>query len=105
MTQRTITCRYCENGQQVLYDPDAAVKTLNLDGTKHFHYKQSQSQQQRTVTTESIPHPTSYEADKQADIKQAHQENMDASERLRQSIDNLAAKLDRIVDAFLDSKG
>lgn len=99
MTQKTITCKYCEDHQQVLYDPDLPTnKVSNLDGSYHKHTKsqqpqQSYQQQQSFGTSKEDNYAARQEA-----IDQAHKENMSASERLAKSIDNLAAVIDRAVN-------
>lgn len=102
MTQ--MPCKYCDDHPQILYDANApeGKKVTNLDGTYHKHNKAQQQQHQETISfkdNEQLAKYT-YEA-RQQGIEQAHKENMDASERLRQAIDKLADKLDKLVEAYL----
>lgn len=118
MAQRQIKCNYCDNGQDILYDPNASPKTTNLDGSYHKHVKyggagqqqQQQTQQQVKPITETVtvsetvskPMVTKDEeykikqAVKEEAIAQAHKENMEEGQKLRASLGNLELKIDDV---------
>lgn len=86
--------------------PDGSDKWIvtNLDGSHHKHLKYSQ--QQSTIVNRPTETTPEYEAKITAALRteaiaKAHEDNMQASDRLRKSIDNLADKLDKFVEAYL----
>ena len=119
MTQRQIKCNYCDNGQDILYDPTASPKTVNLDGSHHYHVKYGPSQQQskqETVTrTEPVSRPmVTHEEEakitaalRSEAIAKAHEENMIASANLTETLKDLNSNLSTLINLFgkyLDSK-
>ena len=119
MTQRQIKCNYCDNGQDILYDPNASPKTVNLDGSHHYHVKYGPSQQQskqETVTrTEPVSRPmVTHEEESKITaalrseaIAKAHEENMEASRNLTAAVNSLNSTISTFIDIvgkYLDSK-
>lgn len=134
-------CQFCDNHQMINMEENPPGskyrwKVTNLDGSFHKHVKYGSQQQQQqpkqeTVTiTDTVAKPM-VTKDEQYQIKQAvkeeaiataHKENMEESEKLRASLNNLEQKIDDvgtqvynltkvlsgfsdIVRAYLDSVG
>jgi hypothetical protein len=87
--------------------PDGADKWIvtNLDGSYHKHVKYGGSSQQQTTISDSVIRrdtPEIQEAKITANLRseaiaKAHEENMAASKRLSESIDRLAAAIERYI--------
>jgi|SRR5690349_16188597 len=114
-----ITCKYCDDHPLInIYkpSPDAKSSVTNLDGSVHKHNKttaattaslssQPSQRETGTITFKNNEELAKYTyAARQQGIEKSHQENMDAYERLRRSIDNLAERIDRAVDLLMERK-
>jgi len=114
----TAPCKYCDAAPQVNMEKTASGwNVTNLDGSKHYHDRArssggtGQQQPQQTISvTSPVPQPTSYEADRQASIKEAHEENMRASQAHTKALNDLTEILKELVEQirqknYIDSHG
>ena len=97
-------CNYCDNHQQVnMQKNDSTGKWVvtNLDGSYHKHVKYGGNQQETIQQTGQVVHkdtPEVNEAKITANLRteaiaKAHEENMEASNKLRQVIQSLVDQL------------
>jgi len=101
-------CNYCDNHQEVNMEKDNSTGkwiVTNLDGSFHKHVKYGGSQQSQVVNVPTNPTPE-YEAKITAGLRseaiaKAHDENIEANERLRQAITALTDKLGDLEKIFL----
>lgn len=99
-------CKFCDNHQQINMEeapPGAGRKwnVTNLDGSFHKHVKYGGNQQETIQQTGQVVHKDTLEVNeakitanlRTEAIAKAHEENMEASNKLRQVIQSLVDQL------------
>lgn len=96
-------CNYCDNHQQVNMEKDQASGkwvVTNLDGSYHKHVKLGGYQQQASIPSSNTVTRTEQQQQRSEAIAQAHQDNMEANDKLRSAIQGLTDKLTDLEKLF-----